>query len=40
MNIMKKDLWETPVWTVETGFDSNFNKQLITELEFAAEYDG
>lgn len=40
MNIMKKDLWETPVWTVETGLDSNFNKQLITELEFAREYDG
>jgi len=40
MNIIKKDLWETPVWTVETGFDSNFNKQLITELEFAEKYDG
>jgi hypothetical protein len=33
MNITRNDWWATPVWEIQTDFDTNFNKQLLQEVE-------
>ena len=32
MNILKREMFVTPVWEVDTGFSSEFNLQLLDEL--------
>lgn len=32
MIVTKQDLWATPVWEVDTGFDAQFNAKLIEEF--------
>jgi len=32
MNIVKHEFWSTPVWEVETGFDSYFNTVLVNDI--------
>lgn len=32
MNITRNDLWATPVWEVDTGFDGKFNAALMREI--------
>jgi uncharacterized protein (TIGR02466 family) len=32
MDIVKKDLWSTPVWEIDTGFDDYFNQVLYLEI--------
>ena len=32
MNINRRDMFVTPVWEVDTGFDRAFNLNLLTEL--------
>lgn len=29
----KHEWWSTPVWEIETGFDSTFNNELLVEIE-------
>lgn len=30
--IARRDLWSTPVWEYQTGFDTHFNKELLREI--------
>lgn len=32
MNVIKNELFVTPVWEIDTGFDSDFNTNLLKEL--------
>lgn len=32
MNTIKHEWWSTPVWEIETGFDSKFNDELLGEI--------
>jgi uncharacterized protein (TIGR02466 family) len=32
MNIIKHEWWATPVWEIDTGFDAQFNKNIMKEL--------
>jgi hypothetical protein len=32
MNIIKTDMWSTPVWQIDTGFDMAFNDALLAEV--------
>ena len=31
-NIIKRDMWSTPIWVADTGFDKYFNDLLLMEL--------
>ena len=33
MNIVKNEMWSTPIWEIDTGFDSYFNLVLAAELD-------
>jgi hypothetical protein len=33
MTTTKHEWWATPVWEIETGFDSTFNNELLVEIE-------
>lgn len=33
MNVVKHEWWVTPVWEIETGFDSSFNNELLQEID-------
>lgn len=32
MSITKRDLWATPVWEIDTGFDEEFNQKVFAEF--------
>ena len=32
MNITRNECWSTPIWEIDTPFDSNFNKKLLEEI--------
>lgn len=33
MTTVKHEWWATPVWEIETGFDSTFNNELLVEID-------
>jgi uncharacterized protein (TIGR02466 family) len=33
MTTIKHEWWATPVWEIETGFDSKFNDELLAEID-------
>jgi uncharacterized protein (TIGR02466 family) len=32
MSVIKHEWWATPVWEIQTGFDSEFNEELLVEI--------
>lgn len=32
VTVTKHEWWVTPVWEIQTGFDSNFNNELLVEI--------
>jgi uncharacterized protein (TIGR02466 family) len=39
MKIIKNEWWTTPIWEIETDFDSNFNKKLLEEIHYIKQQD-